>query len=202
MFRYLTTYINMPWLFKSDMVRHMATVDALFTAEECQQIIDLGRSKDKIQAQVSVNNQNIDVESVRKSQIAWVNVDEESKWIYQRIADAVIQTNQRYFNFDLHGFIDDLQFTEYTAPDNNYDLHVDTIYGGITRKLSVVLQLTNPGLYQGGNLELHVGTVPQTMSKQQGTLIVFPSYVLHKVTPVTHGIRHSLVGWVSGPQFK
>lgn len=192
----------MPWLFKSDLIRHMATVDNLFTAEECQQIINLGHSKDKIQAQVSMNNQNVDIESVRKSQIAWLNVDEDSKWIYQRIADAVIQTNQRYFNFDLYGFIDDLQFTEYTAPDSNYNLHVDTIYGGVTRKLSVVVQLTDPAGYQGGDLELHVGTTPQLMTKQQGTLIVFPSYILHRVAPVTQGTRHSLVGWTSGPQLK
>ena len=192
----------MSWLFKSDSVRHMAVIEHLFTAEECQRIIDLGNSKDKIQAKVSLNNQNTDNESVRKSQIAWINVDEDSKWVYQRISDAVIQINQKYFNFELYGFIDDLQFTEYTAPDSNYNLHVDTIYGGVTRKLSVVLQLTDPSEYQGGDLELHVGVTPQTMSRQQGTLILFPSYVLHKVTPVTSGSRQSLVGWTSGPQFK
>lgn len=63
------------------------------------------------------------------------------------------------------------------------------------------MQLTDPHEYEGGELELHDG-VFKYLPKNQGAVIAFPSYVLHKVNPVTRGVRHSLVTWVTGPQFK
>jgi PKHD-type hydroxylase len=68
--------------------------------------------------------------------------------------------------------------------------------------LSLVLQLSDPAQYEGGNLQVMTGSEPQTVRKQRGLVAAFPSYVLHQVTPVTQGTRQSLVAWVSGPQFK
>jgi PKHD-type hydroxylase len=82
-----------------------------------------------------------------------------------------------------------------------YGWHQD--YGGeISRKLSLVLQLSDPSEYEGGNLQVKTSSEPQTVKKQRGFIAAFPSYVLHQVTPVTKGNRQSLVAWVSGPQFK
>ena len=66
----------------------------------------------------------------------------------------------------------------------------------------MVLQLTDTANYEGGNLQIRVGGDPQTVRKQRGLIAVFPSYVLHQVTPVTQGNRQSLVAWISGPPFK
>jgi PKHD-type hydroxylase len=70
------------------------------------------------------------------------------------------------------------------------------------RKLSISIQLTNPEEYEGGELYLYDDDKGTLMDKTQGTLIIFPSYVLHEVTPVTKGERNSLVTWVTGKQFK
>ena len=84
-----------------------------------------------------------------------------------------------------------------------YGWHLD--YGGNgtpSRKLSMVLQLTDPSQYEGGNLQLMTSGEPITVRKQRGLVVVFPSYVLHQVTPVTNGNRQSLVSWITGPTFK
>jgi PKHD-type hydroxylase len=70
------------------------------------------------------------------------------------------------------------------------------------RKLSISIQLTDPNEYEGGELYLYDDDKGTVMDKTQGTLILFPSYVLHEVVPVTKGTRNSLVTWVTGKQFK
>ena len=92
-----------------------------------------------------------------------------------------------------------LQYTEYDSKkEGHYDWHIDIGEGEYAgRKLSVVLLLNDD--YEGGELEIwEKGFVP----KGKGNLFVFPSYLLHRVTPVTEGIRKSLVLWTSGPTFK
>jgi len=76
------------------------------------------------------------------------------------------------------------------------------MYNFNIRKLSVSLQLNKSKDYEGGDLNLYYNNNPIKMLREQGTLIVFPSYTLHEVTPITKGERNSLVAWVSGKQFK
>jgi PKHD-type hydroxylase len=66
----------------------------------------------------------------------------------------------------------------------------------------MAVQLTDPSEYEGGNLQVMTSGQPQNVRKQRGIIAVFPSYVLHQVTPVTQGGRQSLVAWVSGPAFR
>ena len=54
----------------------------------------------------------------------------------------------------------------------------------------------------GGDLELLYGTEPQKLAKARGTFIVFPSFMLHRVTPVTRGTRWSLVAWIAGARWR
>jgi PKHD-type hydroxylase len=102
----------------------------------------------------------------------------------------------------LSGFGEALQLTNYDQSDKGmYGWHVD--YGGkISRKLSLVVQLTDPSRYEGGNLQILTTGEPSTVRKQRGLVCVFPSYTLHQVTPVTSGARQSLVAWISGPTFR
>ena len=76
------------------------------------------------------------------------------------------------------------------------------MFDGIVRKLSISIQLTDPTKYEGGDLNLYWSDDPVTMKNNKGSLFIFPSYMLHEVTPVTKGERNSLVCWVNGPQFK
>ena len=124
------------------------------------------------------------------------------RWVFQRVAGIVQDLNERFFNFDIFGLNEGFQFTNYKAPSGKYGKHVDRLTNSIIRKLSISIQLTDPKEYEGGELYIYEQEKGTLLDKKQGTLIMFPSYVLHEVTPVTKGERNSLVTWVTGNQFK
>ena len=139
---------------------------------------------------------------VRRSQVSWVENNPDTKWIFEKLAHIATKLNADYFQFDLTGFGEQLQLTNYDQSENGmYGWHQD-YNSGVSRKLSLVVQLTDPAEYEGGNLQIMTTGVSQNVRKQRGLIAVFPSYVLHQVTPVTQGSRQSLVTWVSGPPFK
>jgi PKHD-type hydroxylase len=190
----------MSYLFQVDHVHPWAYWDNLFTEDECKEIIKIGNLLDRTDAGIS--NKNVVDKDIRICKIAWMGFNEDTKFIYERISNAVTSLNKRFFQFDVSGFFEDLQFTEYNEPDNFYVYHTDSFYDTTPRKLSVTLQLTPQDQYEGGDLELFYSKEPEQMKKDVGRLVVFPSYTLHRVLPVTKGTRHSLVGWVNGPPFK
>jgi PKHD-type hydroxylase len=139
---------------------------------------------------------------VRRSQVSWLQKTQETAWVFEKLAQVASSLNAQYYNFDLTGFGEELQLTNYNQSENGmYGWHQD-YGGGISRKLSLVVQLADPSEYEGGNLQVMTSGQPQTVRKQRGFIAVFPSYVLHQVTPVTQGSRQSLVAWVSGPAFR
>lgn len=140
--------------------------------------------------------------NIRRSQISWLNNTADTKWVFDKLADVASKINAQYFRFDLTGFGEPLQLTNYDQSENGmYGWHQD--FGkGISRKLSMAVQLTDPSEYEGGNLQVMTGSQPQSIRKQRGLIAVFPAYIVHQVTPVTQGSRQSLVAWVSGPAFK
>ena len=79
---------------------------------------------------------------------------------------------------------------------------MDRLHQGVIRKLSITIQLTDPKEYEGGELELKIGNKPMIMKKDQGRLLMFPSFFLHQVNTITKGERNSLVVWITGSQFK
>ena len=70
------------------------------------------------------------------------------------------------------------------------------------RKISISIQLSRPEDYDGGDLELMYGTEPQKLDRTRGAFIAFPSFMLHRVTPVTRGTRWSLVAWILGTRWR
>jgi PKHD-type hydroxylase len=143
------------------------------------------------------------VPSMRRSQVSWLNNTPDSEWVFDRLADVVSQMNAQHFRFDLTGFGEPMQLTNYDQSENGmYSWHQDYNHIKISRKLSITVQLTDPAEYEGGNLQIMTARQPQNVRKQRGLIAFFPSYVLHQVTPVTQGSRQSLVAWVSGPPFK
>jgi PKHD-type hydroxylase len=188
------------WAFQSDRTNGWAYWDQAFTPEECKKIIDYAEQFEKKDAGISNKGElNPDI---RESKVVWITPDPEINWVYQRLTDIITRLNEDYFRFDLFGFIEGFQFTEYNAPSGHYDKHVDNLYNGTVRKLSFVLQLSDPKNYKGGELQIHLGETPNVMKKEQGTVVAFPSPTLHEVTPITKGKRYSLVGWITGKPFK
>lgn len=155
-------------------------------------------------ARVGGNATGDDLARIRRSQVSWLNKTQDTAWVYEKLAHIASSLNAQYYRFDLTGFGEALQLTNYDQSEHGmYGWHVD--YGGNvapSRKLSMVLQLTDPSQYEGGNLQIMTTGDPNTVRKQRGFVVVFPSYVLHQVTPVTKGSRQSLVSWITGPAFK
>ena len=178
-------------------------MDGVFTPEECKKIIEIGNSKEKHQATISDEQAEMGIdEGVRKNKVAWLEPEDDLGWAYERLTDAVVSLNNQFFNFDLWGFTEKIQFTEYSEPDDGYKQHIDKLYYKNIRKLSIMVQLSDPDDYKGCELKVIIGPDSEAMTKKQGTLIAFPSYTLHEVTPLISGTRYSLVAWLGGPTFK
>tara|TARA_R100000458_G_scaffold22077_1_gene19801 strand:+ start:1494 stop:2054 length:561 start_codon:yes stop_codon:yes gene_type:complete len=135
----------------------------------------------------------------RNSQIKWIPFDNE--WLYDRIWDWANVANNDLWNFDIEGFKDQTQYTSYDAPAGHYDWHLDILGDDINhRKISLVCPL-NDG-YEGGKLQFKFGKDYQEINLLKGQAVFFPSFYLHRVTPVTKGNRKSLVQWVSGDPYR
>ena len=189
---------NASWPLKLDKVHFYSYWHGAFTKEECKKIIQIAKKNGMIKG-TTMNNNKL---NVRESKISWLYPSDDMNWVFRRVTDMVLDLNQRFFNFDIFGLSEGFQFTNYKAPSNKYGKHVDRASDFIVRKLSISIQLTDPTEYEGGELYLYEDDQGVLMDKKQGTLIMFPSYVLHEVKPVTKGERNSLVTWVTGNQFK
>lgn len=189
---------NSSWSFKLDQLNLYAFWKNAFSKEECQLIINIAKDKGLIVGKTKGES------DARDSKISWLYPNDNMDWVFRRVTDITLNLNERFFNFDLFGINEGFQFTNYEAPSGKYGKHIDRSINIPVRKLSISIQLTNPEEYEGGELKLYDGDddKPNVMDKAQGTLIMFPSYVLHEVMPVTKGERNSLVTWVTGKQFK
>ena len=112
--------------------------------------------------------------------------------------------NGMYWRYDINGFHEHLQYTVYDGSGTHYDWHVDNnmLTDLPPRKLSMSVQLSDPDDYDGGGLEISDGQIVEATDARGSSVIVFPSYRVHRVTPVTEGVRRSLVVWANGPPFR
>ena len=188
------------WSFKLDKVNLYAFWNDAFTKKECEKIIEIGKNKGLVKGLVKGETKG--ESDARKSKISWLSSCNDMDWVFRRVTDIILNLNERFFGFDIFGLNEGFQFTNYKAPSDKYGKHVDRIFNSVVRKLSVSIQLTDPKEYEGGELYLYSSDKGELMDKKQGTLIMFPSYVVHEVMPVTKGERNSLVTWVTGNQFK
>lgn len=142
--------------------------------------------------------------NVRETDVTWVEQNAANGWIYQRMANLAARINADKFQFELSHF-QPLQYGKY-KPNGHYTWHYDS---GPNlpehRKLSFVVALSDPDSYEGGEFEINIKgnqDEPHSMKIRRGDMVVFPSYVAHRVVPVTSGERLTLTGWVVGPKFK
>ena len=189
----------MSWMFEANQVENWAYMDNVFTPEECQKIIDYGNLLKNSKA--GITNANLLDKKIRDSNISWIDVNENTNWFYERLAHSVVNLNNNFFKFDIYGFVENLQFTKYEK-GQYYNSHLDTGLNMVVRKLSVVVQLSNEKDYEDGELKIYTNKKGNALRKTQGTVFVFPSFMLHEVLPIKSGTRYSLVGWISGPSFK
>ena len=172
--------------------------ESIISKDDCNKIIKVGEQQNLISAKIQEGNQNN-----RKSTVSWI----KDKWIENTLSSTIEMCNNTW-NFDLKEY-EPFQYTVYKKNDF-YDWHIDThnkpYSNGFIRKLSFTLLLNDD--YEGGEFELCIPNPKQEKNNymklnnnQIGTMIVFPSFIWHKVNPVIKGIRKSLVGWIVGKSF-
>jgi len=205
---------NWYWYFKGALSRKF-----------CEELIHYGQQQEarmaltgKFTDPSSMTQKQVrDLKKKRDSNIIWIN----DWWVYKHVLPFVDQANKSAgWNFEWN-YSESCQFTKYSA-GQFYDWHQDSFDKPYNtpnnvnthnkiRKLSVTCSLSNPDTYRGGELELFQGDPEKSNKKtskkcheitQQGSIVVFPSFMWHRVCPVTAGTRHSLVVWNLGEQFK
>jgi PKHD-type hydroxylase len=140
----------------------------------------------------------------RNSRIHWIPKSDEWKWLYDKIGGFAFVANEEMWQFDITFMNEQVQYTEYDGSySGKYDWHLDIGSGPSSmRKIAIIVQLSDPNDYEGGDLQFFIQKNVLTAPKDKGAVICFPTYFLHRVTPVTKGKRRSLVLWVSGPPFR
>ena len=168
--------------------------------ETIEKFINLGESLSVMQALVGGGAVH---EKTRISTLSWINHNEKSKELFDFLIDKVDRINYYHYGMKLYG-MESIQYTRYPI-GGHYKFHSDIVSKkeDSMRKLSIVLALTPQEDYEGGDLLLspHGGDNVQRIRLDKGDLIAFPSYVPHKVTPVTSGNRITAVSWIIGPKF-
>ena len=184
----------------------------VFTPKQCQRIIAHGLSEPARDGGLEgLDGGEVLDSTVRDSTTAWLEPADDTDWIYSKLAAVATRANRRY-QFELTGFEENLQFTVYDRPGAFYTWHQDGLDSPVAhRKLSLVVQLSDPVDYLGAELQFFdvaedydddLLDAFTEASSRQGTVIVFPSLEYHRVLPLRTGVRYSLVSWLSGPAFR
>jgi PKHD-type hydroxylase len=168
-----------------------------------------------LEQQPLTKKEKSDLKKTRDSNVAWL----DHKWIYDEIHPYIHEANRNAgWNFEWD-WSEMCQFTKYKL-NQHYGWHCDSFanpynapnqpnFHNKTRKLSVTCSLSDPKDYKGGELEFQFRNQsdPNITRKcieilPRGSIVVFPSFVWHRVKKVTKGTRYSLVLWNLGYPFK
>lgn len=173
-----------------------------FTPEEIDMLISQIQSLPVQKGSIVDGRDLSEIDDVRKSTIRWVPQENRFNWIYERISQLVGEANS-IWKFDIHSMPEAIQYTEYFDDGGHYDWHTDIGPDELSiRKISVTIQLSDSDEYEGGEMQFLRGGTPENGPRGKGVAILFPSYILHRVTPITKGTRRSLVLWLGGSHFK
>jgi PKHD-type hydroxylase len=182
--------------------------EGFLTNEELNYLTNVNNWSDLSPAYVGGSDlgQSIYNKNVRSTKVSWLSINDENKHIWNKITKTIAEVNSRFFHYDLTGCYEPMQLGIYTADEKgHYDWHTDASVHDRNppRKLSMVLMLSDSSEYQGGQLQVKpLSDNFMTLDQAKGRAWFFPSYVLHRVTPVTRGTRKTIVLWVGGPPFK
>ncbi len=178
------------------------TTGPIFTPEQCQLIINAGRSEPVQDGQVGGGDKGVVDTKTRTSHISWIPFNKMPE-MYSTLEQIVNKTNNNHFGFEGVKITEQAQYTEYPA-GGFYDWHIDSDIVGMNeppvRKISMTCLLSHESEFEGGGLELM--SDGKIARPKQGQAIFFASFIRHRVVPITKGIRRSLVMWFGGPSFR
>jgi PKHD-type hydroxylase len=178
-----------------------------FTPQECDKILEIGLTLPEEDATIGMDK-NVNSET-RKSKVRFIQKNDiRFEWLFDRLWKMSIQANDEWFNFNISK-ITYIQLAEYDSEYlGEYKIHKDVFWINddpkYHRKLTCVVQLSDPASYEGGNFELHylATSYPDVNEiRQRGSAIFLPAFIDHAATPVTKGKRYSLAAWFDGPKW-
>ena len=178
------------------------TIPDAFSTGECERIIAAIAASQGDDALLVGQNQD---HNLRNAELVWMDDVDGMAWVMERLIELVRRSNNNQFDFNLSEFAESPQVASYKASEGGHFAWHSDIGGGPAaekRKLTLVLQLSKPNSYEGGDLEIMPGAHVLAANRDQGCASIFPSFSLHQVTPVKRGIRHSMTVWAHGPAFR
>ena len=180
--------------------------EMMFTKEECEKIIALTETIEGEDATTGYGGKESVVNTDKKIRSATeysLSPNENTEWIFQRIIDIVKTVNDDYFKYDISHLCVPISLMCYDSDreiSGHYDWHRDVGDGNTsTRKISITIQLSDENDYEECDL-IVVDSGQHVAVREQGSISLFPSYVMHRVNPVENGKRYALVTWIHGPQ--
>lgn len=180
-----------------------------FSPEVCNRILEIGLKIKSDDAKIGVEGKETDTEG-RRSKIRFIKkgIHTELDWLFDDMWKLALWANDDWFQFHLSK-ISYIQLAEYDESyKGEYKKHHDVFWINndpvYHRKLTAVIQLTDPSTYEGGNFEMYGLThYPNKEEiREQGTVFFLPSFLEHAATPVTKGTRYSLACWFDGPKWR
>lgn len=177
-------------------------IPAALSPDECDTLVTLCAAAPKKDAGLV---RGATAHQIRRADLVWLDDLPQAAWVLDRMMGAVAEANRAAFGFDLTEFAESPQVARYGAERaGHFDWHSDIGSGALAakRKLTIVVQLSDPADYDGGLLEIWPDSALRKAPQDRGTAVIFPSFMLHRVTPVTHGTRWSLTLWSHGPAFR
>lgn len=176
--------------------------------ETCEKIINDSLQLPSHDAVVGLNIGSIGLnKEIRKSKVRFINAnDSRFTYLFDALWKTAIQANNDFFNIHITK-LDFVQIAEYDASyEGEYKEHHDVFWNNkdpyLHRKLSCVIQLSDPTTYEGGDLELTESTPLDKECRDQGSIIYFPSMMRHRANKVTKGTRYSIAAWFEGPKWR
>jgi PKHD-type hydroxylase len=174
-------------------------VPQAFGEAECDALVLLGERAGLVPATVWAGAGDQVDPSVRSAQTSYHPRGPETGWIYDRL-DGLFAEAGEAFGLAVGPVAEALQILRYGEGSHFHTWHSDAGYDAMDRRLvSVSVELSPLGDHEGGNLEIIPDTVGRSRNLPRGGARFFPSRAIHRVTPVTRGVRYALVIWTGGP---
>ena len=182
-------------------------VGKILTSSECD---DIFSSAIDFEIPLISGEHPVPNETYTNARIGSLYINDDSLWAYERITSVAREHNNNIWQLDVLGTYECMDIIEYSSPHGGMGWHIDLSTGGnrtANRKVNILLQLSEPDEYEGGELQLFVPHENKdepivTLPKEKGNMVVFPPWIPHRVCPVTSGKRRSMVTYLHGPPLR
>ena len=195
-------------ILKDEPLLRLLSRSILLTPEQCDEILKIDSSQFPPGVITYDGVKNVTNNDWRIVKAGWVHRP-GYEWLYTLCRDRAAALNETHFGVNIIGILDSISYMRYEADTSGEGRHgkfawhsdIGQGYTGM-RKLSMVIGLSDPSEYEGGELHLFINGDMNLGKLKKGEVVVFPSFVQHCVTPVTQGVRQTLVAFVSGPRYR